>query len=574
MSLRQEKTKMYLSQVKKGKSVKYKLLTDYELSRVKTQNRGLTILRAGNWDLDQQRKLATRYGLCKTEHVVKRDGEEVDRRVCGQYIRPRSDGHLRSTCGDCANREFFKVDPCDEATIQMYAPKGQRVLFEGEGTSEKKHTCTLDLQSVADLLAKLEEKSSRITTLELKLQEKVHHSADLMRQLEETRAQLKDALGRLDKGAPLSECVLKAWPTEGSENNYSKRTQTMAKSCLKSFARAVGLTLKSRRDELFEAAGTPQHAWSVITGLPDKVNVAKNLRTFYKHYQRGLWAQQLWAVEKENSVQLAATTEKPLDLRRRKTVEAIAQALKVNLDGPRPGKRLLREIQGRLMSYEAHNSVSRRWLLHQMLGFFLPAARDQVKKFKWSRAAPPQNEEQFREGNENLLCMSEEGKLEAVYFGFLKKTTTDRYRHLFRKKRFFLCAQGIQSCDGGQTLRHLDYPSFWCKVVRVVEAEYAHKQPRNNTLALRLTKADADALSEPFFGTSVGSQIQRIIFRNGYERNMPTIFYAKVMQHCETVDKNDYIKSCLMDGPWDPTRPKRKRANEEGRPAKRARTES
>ena len=44
---------MYLSQVKKGKSIKHKLVTDYELSLGRSQNRGLTILKAGEWTLEQ-----------------------------------------------------------------------------------------------------------------------------------------------------------------------------------------------------------------------------------------------------------------------------------------------------------------------------------------------------------------------------------------------------------------------------------------------------------------------------------------------------------------------------------------
>ena len=51
-------------------------------------------------------------------------------------------------------------------------------------------------------------------------------------------------------------------------------------------------------------------------------------------------------------------------------------------------------------------------------------------------------------------------------------------------------------------------------------------------------------------GTTIGSQAQRIIFRNGHQSEMTPVFFEKVMQHCEQVDKKSYVKARLMHGPW------------------------
>ena len=541
---------MYLAQTKKGKVLRHKLVADQELAQGKSQNRGLTVLRAGNWSIEKQRELADQYGLCKTEHTVYREGEAVGSRVCGQYIRPRKDGYQRTTCGECANREFFQVDPLGKEAVNMYAPKGRQILFEGEGSSSAPHTCVLDLQSVSELLAKLQEQKNTIDTLTVKLEDRVQFGCHLMQELEDTKEKLADALARLEKGPMLQDCILTVWAIEGAEKNYSKRSQTMAKCTLKTFARALGLTLKSRREELFELAGTPAHAWKLMQELPDTVNIAKNLRMFYRYYNRGLWAQQLTKLQNETNKKEDATEEQALVLARRKTVEAMAISMSVSLAGEQPGRRLLKAIQSKLMVFEAHDSLTRKWLVHQLLGFFLPAARGLVDMFKWTQASPPQNEEQYQECKQNLITVRD-GKVHALYFGALKKTDSDFVAHLWRLKRFWICEQGLQCCDGTFVLDHIDYGSFWAKLTSVLNAEYEEKHPRSNSKACFLKKGDMHKMNEAFFGTTLGSRIQRIVFRNGYPRKMNELFMGKVMQHSEAVDRHSYIKTCLMDGPWN-----------------------
>ena len=55
---------LYLGVTRKGASSHHRIVSDYELSRGKTKNRGLTILQAGAWDIEKQKDLAAKYRLC------------------------------------------------------------------------------------------------------------------------------------------------------------------------------------------------------------------------------------------------------------------------------------------------------------------------------------------------------------------------------------------------------------------------------------------------------------------------------------------------------------------------------
>jgi hypothetical protein len=369
-----------------------------------------------------------------------------------------------------------------------------------------------------------------------------------MKKLEAANRERDDALGRLDKGGTLAECIREVWPTEGADRNYQPHTQRLARCTLKKLANCCGLTLNSRRDELFACMASPKHAWNLIQNLSDSINVAKDLRTFYRHYRRYTWAKQLYELSKPDE---APVRELLLSGQRAKTAEAVADFLKVEHFSTRrePGKYLLRAIQRKLMDYEPRTGPERRWLVHQLFGFFMPSARDSVKRFKWTTLSPPTTEQQYKDGNDNLVFMKDES-LCALYFGNLKKTTSFQFPHIWHKKRFCLDANGLHCCDGRQELSHIDYNAFWKKMSAVINAEYVATRHSKRLLAFVLKKPTMVRISIEQLGTPVLSQMQRIVFRNGYPREMSGTFYEKVMQHGEAEDKRSYVKTRLMDGPW------------------------
>ena len=95
-------------------------------------------------------------------------------------------------------------------------------------------------------------------------------------------------------------------------------------------------------------------------------------------------------------------------------------------------------------------------------------------------------------------------------------------------------------------VEHCDYPVVWKKIASSLQALY-DQGGKMNRYALSLKGGD----DMGFFGIKhVGSQVERLIFRNGNPEEMPQAWVEYVMQHRSEIDISDYIKPRLMKGPW------------------------
>ena len=226
-------------------------------------------------------------------------------------------------------------------------------------------------------------------------------------------------------------------------------------------------------------------------------------------------------------------------------INTVADKLEVNLkDRERPGEALLEAIRDAVMQYLPKTPLERKFMFRQLLGFWVPAARNKSSKLTVHKGYV----KDFEKTISNHVCLSKEGEVQALFFGNLKMTTTKRFKHCWRK-RIQISHKGIQLHDSKPEIPlHLpeDEWTLWWRILATTIDEQLTSRRHGATVFPAATCSD---LEVEFFGCTMGSMLTRMIFRNGY----PTVdkfFIEKVMSHCVAVDSRAYVKPLLMNGPW------------------------
>jgi hypothetical protein len=530
------KPTMFLCEAKKGKNVYHKLVSTHELKLGKKANRGITIVKSGKWGREEQEALADKYILCK-----KWIGPEVHR-ICGRRIRPRSDGHRRQFCGSCVERVVeTKLKLSD---INVFARKGQQVLFET--TDKRTSPLIMKFNDCAkERICELEEENE---ILRMKLKgycDMKDRLQELETQLQEKRQEIRDLTAKLDDGPKMCEILDVVYPLKNAEFNCARGTYNNAKCKLKAICAEMGLTLNSRRNEFLKTLTTPEEMYKMCMSMNDSVNTLKTARKIMRHFGSEPWARTMTDLEKANAPK-RLSYQNPICSEQEIRINTIIDFFEIDRKAVYPGKLLLNKIQDKLIEYEPTTIDEHIWICHRLLGFFMPGGRDSVKHLKWTSQIP-KTAAQYEENANNLILYNRDSsRVEGIYFGGLKKCTTDKYKHLWNK-RYTLVQEGMQQADRVMEMNHIDYGVFYKKLTLSLEHLWRTNGGKFGKKMLCNQKQD----NIEFFGIArVGSQVERLIFRNGYPREMDLNFVTYVMQHRLEVDQESYVKDRLMIGPW------------------------
>jgi hypothetical protein len=549
---------LYLGVTRKGASAHHRILSDYELSRGKSKNRGLTIVEAGPWDIEKQKDLATKYRLCPLLLPIM-DGEtRLGYRICGDYLRDRKDGYSRTKCGSC-NGRTLGVAKLSTQQVNEFAPKGRQVLFEGEAKKAEKHMLTSLCGEVLEKMKELEitQEENKKMKLERTVFEEKHD--ELQSRIDALKAEVVKANSALDQGPTLLEIIQTRWKTKGSvdDKDFKPQTYNNGKCHTKKFAAALGMTLNTRRRIFLETVEGPQKIHDTIRAptYKDQVNGFVVIRGVLGQCGMHEWATDLVNMEKTSDTRPKQIgCHKPLGTKHANRIEKMLKHFKIDLNMVHPGKALLSVIQEALMAYEPQNQKEHVWFVHNLFGFFLPGGRDGVHRLKFTTSLP-QNDEQYQESSDNLVLVDEEANVvRGIYFGGLKKSSK-RYSNGW-KKRYILDEEGAHFHYGLFPVTHCDYSAVWKKITASLDFIWNKKSNKSKLHKLALSKvkmgspAGRKVMYVNFFGTLTGSQVERKVFRNGNPKNMSDAWIKNIMQHRIDVDISDYVKPRLMDGPW------------------------
>jgi hypothetical protein len=547
---------LYLGVTRKGPSSHHRIISDYELSRGKSKNRGLTIVEAGAWSIDKQKDLAAKYKLCPLLLPIM-DGEtRLGYRICGDYLRKRGDGYTRTKCGSC-NGRTLGVAKLSEEDVNQYAPKGRQVLFQGEEKKTEKHMLTNICGEVLDKMKELEitQEENKKMRAERTVFEEKHE--EMQSTIDALKVEVADAKDALDQGPTLLEIIQTRWMTKGSVDDKDFKPQTFnnGKCHTKKIAQAFGLTLKTRRREFLEKTEGPQKIHDTIRDptYKDQVNAFVVIRGVLGQCGMHMWASELVKMEKASDMRPKRVgVHKPMGTRHANRIEKMLKHFKIDLKMAQPGKALLATIQEALMEYEPANVKQHVWLVHNLFGFFLPGGRDGIHKLKFVTSIP-QNDEQYQEEVNNLILVDEAANVvRGIYFGGLKKSSK-RHPNGW-KKRYVLNEEGANFHFGLFKVTHCDYAEVWKKITASLDFLW-EKKSKKHKLAVSKHKMgkpeDRKVMYINFFGTLTGTQIERAVFRNGNPKTMPDDWIKCIMQHRPNVDISDYVKPRLMDGPWN-----------------------
>ena len=336
MSTTQKEARMlYLGVTRKGSSSHHRILSDHELSRGKSKNRGLTIVEAGAWDIEKQKDLAIKYSLCPLLLPIM-DGEtRLGYRICGDYLRLRKDGYARSKCGSC-NGRILGVAKLSTDQVNEFAPKGRQVLFQGEAKKTEKHMLTSICGEVLDKMKELEltlDENEKMKAERTVFEEKHDEMQSMIDALKSEVAEANDAL---DQGPTLLEIIQTRWMTTGSVDNKDFKPQTFnnGKCHTKKFTAALGMTLKTRRREFLDTVEGPQKIHDTIRAptYKDQVNGFVVIRCVLGQCGMHAWATELVKMEKASDTRPKQVgAHKPMGTKHGNRIEKM---LKHSQDGP------------------------------------------------------------------------------------------------------------------------------------------------------------------------------------------------------------------------------------------------
>ena len=479
----------------------FRLLDDGQFLK----GRGTHVFRSGEFDLDRQKELAKQFNLCP---------KIVGTRICGNGIKKQR-GQNRRTCARC---------PKMIATYQGPPVVHKQTLYEGSHQYCVPHVQS-DLPAVETRDAGTQTDMPNLTI--------VH-----------TGCVYTDG-----KDWTLKTVFEDIW----GENK--RQTKANVKTCIKRALGYLDLTYDNRPHELIAAMckGTPDLFIKIWDGKDSKNTCKRFERLCYK-VGATKPAQRLYELRMEH-----AEAGNPNILRpaRKKAIQTIADNMGVSLDGPKPGARLLKAMQDRVIEYSPQNEEQRRWAFHMILGLFLPATRAGASRFIWADKLPT-SEDEWKACNENLAILDDDDDL-ILFFGALKFSDM-KSRPNGWMKRFYIDSDGLHGwARTAQIPKHMEFT--WTPIMnklRLLMMMQARECP--TAIGERVFHVSEDEAILPrqlvsdfedFWGVRFGSYMQRLVFRNGTHA-VDDCFYRYVMSHTPSVDQLYYVKPELMDGPWLP----------------------
>jgi len=273
-------------------------------------------------------------------------------------------------------------------------------------------------------------------------------------------------------------------------------------------------------------------------------NMFTAVRGVLRHLNRPQIAKNLWDYQK--SRRGPTDFNQIISPDRVQCINTIADKLEVNMGGELPGKLLLESIQDAVMRYVPQTEMQRKFMVRQLLAFWVPAARNKSSQLTVQKGYV----QDFEKTINNRVCLNRDGDVVALFFGNLKMTTTKRFQHCW-VKRIQISAKGVQRHDTRPAVpNHIpeDHWALWWKMIATTLDEQLTSRRHGTNV---FPSASCGDIESEFFGCHVGSMLSRMIFRNGYPV-VDSDFVDFIMSHCEGVDKRAYVKPRLMNGPWSP----------------------
>ena len=522
----------------------YRLVDMHQLSCKKECRGVMPLYSYPKLSLEDQLDLAEIYNLCPRVFPW---GDR--KRICGQGIRDSR----RNFCGTCSNRKMFRVHEGPTHVPKLLITPTTEVHIEAENFRESgKALLKRKTERIAELEESMKELETTVEEQKVKLEQTLTEHMELLEEYEEikTYQSVEALVGRI-------------W---NSKDN-SSQTFRNSRACMRDICKACGLSFNDPVNVLIEhVKGDIDSFGNVLARLPDARNKLLKLSKIARYASEYKLCEDLQAAAKIWFPQKSAAVCQLLSDDNRACIIAAADHLGVSLDRARPGERLLSALQHLTTKFEATDSESRRWKIDQLFMWYLPAIRGGTSRFKiCSRIPEPAS---FKVCDQNYVVW--DGKtVTGLFFGNLK-LTQKKYAHLWHK-RFALTPAGITTCgteadDVVVTNRDVvpihmqDYWAEWCAMVfKLFTQELAGRKPRKNAFVFqKLSKNERNRqvrLIETFAGEQLGvefhSQLGRKIFRNGVPSRAVNGFFMKyVMQHDAQVDRKNYVKPELRDGPF------------------------
>lgn len=327
--------------------------------------------------------------------------------------------------------------------------------------------------------------------------------------------------------------------------SYAPRTIANMKSGINKFLALYDLDVGCGTDAF---TGIFDESWEDVAARihasKGSHNMFTSVRGMLRHFHREAIAKNLWKYQQSKLPPKEYCQN--ISPARIQCINTIADKLQVTLHGrASPGAILLDAIRNAVMQYIPKDPMQRKFLFRQLLGWWVPAARNKSSALTVHRGYV----QDFEKTISNHVCLNKNGEVKSLFFGNLKMTTTTRYRHCWRK-RIQIRSTGIQLHDTKPTIPSYiteDEWSLWWSILATTLDEQITSRRHGAKVFPVAPCAD---LETEFFGCAVGSMLTRMIFRNGYE-NVNKFFIEKVMSHCEVVDIKSYVKPVLMYGPWE-----------------------
>ena len=453
--------------------------------------RGLQVIEWGHdWSIEKQQQYAKRYGMCP------RVCDVLDsKRICGKHIK--NGGKNRKVCSRC--------------TIRYPAPTGRVVDRTKMSQSEGCQASWDDIRFSGSCGSV---SPSRPAT----------RSVDSGCQTEENTTSMANICN------------------ERWEQTYAPQHRANMKSGLKKYLEMMSLDMTCSTEQFIETfddweeAASKIHTskgshnkFTAVRGILRQLrcyDIAKNLTLF----------QQSKAKPKEHDQRISPE--------RVQCINVIAKTLDVDMCGERPGQALLGAIQDAVFRYMPKNELQRKFMFRQLLGFWVPAARNKSSDLTVHKGYIQDFEKTIR----NHVILNRGGEVKGLFFGNLKMTTTKRFKHCW-VKRIQISASGIQMHNTKPIIpSHIedDEWAMWWKILATVLDEQLTSRRHGASV---FPAAPTTEIETDFFGCRMGSMLTRMIFRNGYPK-VTREFVEVVMSHCEAVDQRSYVKPRLMNGPW------------------------
>ena len=457
------------------------------------------------------------------------DGRE---RLCGKHVRQQDDA-VRTFCGVCTKIPI----PYLEGLVL----KPGATLYESEGQRNDQFPKFIPEYGVRQAArpaptTSVEIQTTAVPTVSVEIQTTISIKKD-------------EEFAKIEY---LEAIIDEIW-------NGNKTTLRNSKTCIRRALSYIGLTLEDTKREFVRRCGDLEELMNKVLQGKDNSNTSSKVKVLLSHIKANELHAKWEAFHTEKFMNQGKRYNDVITPAKREKIETIATTVEVDLGGRYPGERLLEALRHRIIEFqsEMETAADRRWFFNQLLLWFLPAARGQAAHFKWHSRCPETHAE-FKETDQHLVILDREKHVAGLFFGKLKMAK--KYTTSWRK-RFFITERGMQTLDDGcQIPSHLtegEWSHFVKLLFGVLNEQRSQTEARTNAFIFPgLSTSERDnqnnligQYSEKFYGTRLGAQLGRTIFRNGVLKSSP-FFLRYVMQHCQWVDERSYKKKCLLEGPW------------------------